>query len=76
MSSAVVSSMAPASCRILLLTLRAAVITALPPTAMLREPKVPMPCGVVSVSLARMVMLSIDTPSSSATIWAKVVSVP
>src|SRR5271154_2624458 len=49
---------------------------AVPPTAVERLPKVPIPYCTSEVSPCDTRMLSISTPSSSAVIWAKVVSSP
>ena len=49
---------------------------ALPPTAMLREPAVPLPIGIMSVSPCTISTSSMGTPSSSATTCAKVVTWP
>ncbi len=49
---------------------------AAPPTACDRLPNVPMPCLATAVSPWWMVMCSIGTPNWSASICAKVVSLP
>ena len=53
-----------------------AIISALPPVTVPRLPIVPCPIGVLLVSPWRTAILLKSAPSSSATIWAKVVSCP
>ena len=57
-------------------TPRAARVAAPPPMTAWREAKAPRPNGVASVSPSTTVTASKATPSSEATIWATVVSVP
>src|SRR5206468_1134485 len=62
--------------RALACTFSAAPRMAEPPTTRLREPPVPLPIGVLSVSPWRTTILSKGTPRWSAMIWANVVSWP
>ena len=53
-----------------------ATVSAEPPTAMLRDPKVPVPYGTISVSPSITSIFSIGTPSCDERICAKLVSWP
>ena len=63
-------------CAILSRTARAARMAAPPPITAWREAKAPRPNGVASVSPSTTRTEATGTPSSEATIWAMVVSVP
>ena len=75
-SSTAASSSEAARRRAFSRTSRAASASADPPSAVLRLPNVPIPWGAPCVSPWRTVTASGATPSSSATIWANVVSCP
>ena len=53
-----------------------AACSAEPPTAMERDPNVPVPTGTAAVSPSTMLIRSSATPSRAARIWANVVACP
>jgi hypothetical protein len=75
-SSSCASMSAAANFAIFALTFAPARCSAVPPTACERLPNVPMPCFTTAVSPWWIVMCSIGTPNWSASICAKVVSLP
>ena len=76
MSPAAVSSRSSAIGRALAIAFLAASATACPPSVIEREPPVPPPLAIASLSPKRMRMVSKGTPRSSAATCAKVVSWP
>jgi hypothetical protein len=75
-SSALASRRCAAMCRAFSLILRAAIAVAAPATGVERDAYVPSPYGAVSVSPSSILISATGKPSSSAMIWANVVSWP